>query len=73
MLPNATSSGVASTSSIRGHTFSVPLTSTLPVPGCSTQVMWTATGVVPPALTSNVAEPEQSPPPPTIPLRSVIW
>jgi hypothetical protein len=73
VLPNATSAGVASSSSIRGHTFSVPLTSTLPVPGCSTQVMWTDTGVTAPGRTSNVALPVQSPPPPAIPLRSVIW
>lgn len=60
VAPTATSAGLASMPSIRAHTFSVPLTMTLPVSGWSWQARWTDTVLVTDFATSNVAEPAQS-------------
>ena len=57
--PTRTSDGLASTPSICGQTFNVPLTSTLPVWGAWWQVIGTLTEVVCPAVTVNAAEPAQ--------------
>src|SRR5580692_1914435 len=57
--PTNTSVGLASSESICGQTFTVPLTETLPVRGAWWQVRGTVTDAVCPAVTLKVPEPAQ--------------
>src|SRR5215467_13303882 len=71
--PKMTSAGLTSMPSIFGQMLIEPLIKMLPVVGCSSHVMWSATGLVAGPSMSNVAEPMHTALPSLLAPRIVIW